>query len=77
MERSGADSSEQLRWLYRTVLAREPSDPELVALLDYYRTFDAPGLVPASLRSSRQDGSRARRLIANVILNLDAVLTKE
>ena len=79
MERAGAEPAEQVRWLYRTVLAREPSQPELTALQDYYRTFarQAPGLMPASLQSSPPEGSRARRLIANVVLNLDAVLTKE
>jgi hypothetical protein len=84
MARAGTEPTEQVRWLYRRVLAREPSEPELGALSDYYRTFseparasDAPGLVATSLRPLQQDGARGRRLIANVMLNLDAVLTKE
>jgi hypothetical protein len=79
MERASAEPEEQVRWLFRTVLAREPSVPEFEALSGYYRISDAraPGFVSTSLKEERPDSSRARRLIANVILNLDAVLTKE
>lgn len=62
-----SETTEQLRWVFRTVLARDPSDQEFDTLLEYYQatTGKSPG------------DANARRLIANVILNLDAVLTKE
>lgn len=79
MEKASAEPEGQVRWLYRTVLAREPSAQELQALTSYYRASDTPatGFVATSLKGAQADRSHARRLLANVILNLDAVLTKE
>jgi len=61
-------SAEELRWAFRKMLARNPSDAEFAALSDFYR----------ATRAAHTDGDlTARRLTANVILNLDAALTKE
>jgi hypothetical protein len=68
MAAAGGGSAEQVRWAFRTMLARDPSDAEFAALSDYYQTASA----------AHTDGDlTARRLTANVILNLDAALTKE
>jgi hypothetical protein len=64
MRQAGGAPADQARWAYRTVLAREPSGPEFRVLSDYCESVAARGPL-------------AQRLLANVILNLDAVLTKE
>ena len=85
MQRASHEPAEQVRWAYREVLARDPAAAEFGALMDFYRDSSmrheaGARLVPAStaaLRPAPQDDPMARRLVANVILNLDAVLTKE
>jgi len=52
MSTVSVDSAEQIRWAYRTVLAREPSADEFATLPDSYQAFAARGSV-------------AQRLIAN------------
>lgn len=86
MGRASNDPAEQVRWAYRAVLARDPTSLEFTALLDFYResaarsTQENARFVPVSTGAAREavaDSLIARRLVANVILNLDTVLTKE
>ncbi len=87
MAKASSEPAVQVRWAYREVLAREPADAEFAALLNFYRDSSRQSrqqqvarLVPAgtgTLLPAVKDNPVARRLVANVILNLDSVLTKE
>ena len=87
MGQASPEPAVQVRWAYRKVLAREPANAEFAALLDFYRDSvrqvpqqHSAHLAPAStgiIAAAVEDDPVARRLVANVILNLDSVLTKE
>jgi hypothetical protein len=87
MRGAHAEPAEQILWGFRQVLARDPGRAELDALLDLYEESSPanarggePRLVPTSITAPRRvvaDSQIARRLVANVLLNLDTTLTKE
>jgi hypothetical protein len=64
MATAAASPAEQIAWAYRRLMARNPTPAELEQLLALHT-------------KSGSDLELARRLVCNVMMNLDAALTKE
>ncbi len=79
MAASGLAPREQIVFAYRTILARDPSPRELAVLTETYTSAARDGRARLSKASLHRSSSALlpARLVASVILNSDAALTKE